>query len=670
MSDIQPNLPQLVEELQSITATWRLFGLFLGIPKEELEAIDVDKKNVGDKLYVLCCKWLEMKPRGTWNDIVKALKKIQTLELAERLEKKYIIHHLPPNPKEVVNVDVKTHHRPTFHQLYEELHHVRAEWEQFGIWLRLAPGDLAVITREKSGVDQSFAAVCDEWLKRNPSGTWEDIIIALEKMKRFNLKTELEKKYIKHHLPSSDTLHDRSDQISTSPSLPHSLNPTLKFPQPLIMAVFMGNVSTLDEMLQSKADPDVQFHNGSTALHIASYEGRHQCVDLLLKSNANPNIQNNYGATALHIVGNQHGHHQCVILLLKSNVNPDIQDRNGGTALHIASELGYHKRVDLLLKSKANPDIQTNDGRTALYLASQYGHDQCVELLLQSKANPDIQENDGLTALYVASQKGHDQCVELLLQSKANPDIQENDGCTALYIASQEGHDQCVELLLQSKANPNIATKKGGTPLLIAILFKHPHFASILLKHNANPNTGLFSPLSTACCHGDLSLVSLLLQYGALVNTPDPISTLTEAVKRGFYDIAKSLINAGANVNIQEQYVTPCGITPLMIASTHGNLPMVQLLLQSGADVMIQDKEGYTAYDAAKAYQHQKIITLLTIKIYEQAQKYSLRSEEPHESASSQQHQDNDERQTQERSLETIQNHFNGIMSDKVANRS
>ena len=248
MSDIQPNLQQLVEELQSISRNLQLFGQFLGIPKEELEAIDEDKRNVGDKLYVLCYKWLQIKPRGTWKDIVRALKKIKKLDLAENLEKKYIKHHLPssdtpygrlglmsvsplypsklavtfsPDCKEVGNteitrVDVKTPCRPTFHQLYEELRHVKAEWERFGLCLGFVPDDLAVIARDKSDVDQSFAAVCDEWLKRNPSGTWEDIIIALEKMERFDLKRKLEK-YIKHHLPSNDTSYDRSESMSLSP---------------------------------------------------------------------------------------------------------------------------------------------------------------------------------------------------------------------------------------------------------------------------------------------------------------------------------------------------------------------------------------------------------------------------------------------------------------------
>ena len=95
MSDIQPNLQQLIEELQTIRTKWQLFGVFLGVPKDELDAIDENKRNVEDKLYALFCKWTEIQPRGTWQDIMKALKKIKRLDVAEILEKKYIKHHLP-----------------------------------------------------------------------------------------------------------------------------------------------------------------------------------------------------------------------------------------------------------------------------------------------------------------------------------------------------------------------------------------------------------------------------------------------------------------------------------------------------------------------------------------------------------------------------------------------
>ena len=458
-----------------------------------------------------------------------------------------------------------------------------------------------------------------------------------------------------------------------------------------------GHHQCVDLLLQSKANPDIQANNSATALLVGSQNGHHQCVDLLLQAKANPNIQDNSGATALYI-GSQNGHHQCVDLLLQAKANPDIQDIDGATALCIGSQNGHHQCIDLLLQAKANPDIQDNNGATALYIGSQNGRHQCVDLLLQAKANPDIQANNGATALYIGSHNGHHQCVDLLLQAKANPDIQDNNGATALYIGSQNGHHQCVDLLLQAKANPDIHYKYGATPLHCAVFCNHRQIVSMLLEHNANPNytiLGVGSPLAVACDYGNLSIVSLLLRYGALVDMPGVPSPLIAAIDKGNYDIAKSLINAGANVNVQ---VEKSGATSLMIASARGNLPMVQLLLQSGADVMVQSKRGYTAYDAAKGCQHQKILTLLTIKLFEQAQKYLARSEEcqepeivtspqddeillesqssdatPQFNSSenvSQPHQVNNETQIEENnqsSIETIRNHFNSMLDSLQA---
>ena len=93
----------------------------------------------------------------------------------------------------------QNHLRPTFHQLYEELKPVAANWEQFGRYLGFIPDDLKVIAKDEPGVDQSFSAICDEWLKRNPSGTWEDIMKALEKMERLDLKIKLQKKFLQYH---------------------------------------------------------------------------------------------------------------------------------------------------------------------------------------------------------------------------------------------------------------------------------------------------------------------------------------------------------------------------------------------------------------------------------------------------------------------------------------
>ena len=228
--------------------------------------------------------------------------------------------------------------------------------------------------------------------------------------------------------------------------------------------------------------------------------------------------------------------------------------------------------------------------------------------------------------MYIASQEGHYQYVDLLLQSKADPDIQTENGVTALNIATHNRHHQCVNLLLQSKTNLHIQANDCITPLIKAISNNDHQIVMMLLKHNADPNAITYhsSPLSFACWHGHLSIVYLLLQYGALVEIQGSIPSILVAVYESRYDIVKVLINAGANVNVQYGFNVT---TPLMVASGRGDLHMVELLLQSGADISVKNKYGYTAYDAAVATEHHDIITLLACKIYDQAQEHLSPSE-------------------------------------------
>jgi ankyrin repeat protein len=61
-------------------------------------------------------------------------------------------------------------------------------------------------------------------------------------------------------------------------------------------------------------------------------------------------------------------------------------------------------------------------------------------------------------------------------------------------------------------------------------------------------------------------------------------------------DIARDLIQRGANVNAQSQE----GVTPLMIAAARNSAPMIGLLAQAGAKSDIKSKEGKTAADIAE----------------------------------------------------------------------
>lgn len=48
-----------------------------------------------------------------------------------------------------------------------------------------------------------------------------------------------------------------------------------------------------------------------------------------------------------------------------------------------------------------------------------------------------------------------------------------------------------------------------------------------------------------------------------------------------------------------------------MLAVSHGRLDMVQLLLESGADINIQDEDGSTALMCAAEHHHIEVVKLL-----------------------------------------------------------
>lgn len=72
-------------------------------------------------------------------------------------------------------------------------------------------------------------------------------------------------------------------------------------------------------------------------------------------------------------------------------------------------------------------------------------------------------------------------------------------------------------------------------------------------------------------------------------------------------ELAKLSIEKGADINLQDKN----GYTPLMIASNFGHIDIVTLLVKNGADVKIQAINGETALSLAEKKGHEKVINFL-----------------------------------------------------------
>ena len=82
------------------------------------------------------------------------------------------------------------------------------------------------------------------------------------------------------------------------------------------------------------------------------------------------------------------------------------------------------------------------------------------------------------------------------------------------------------------------------------------------------------------------------------VDTP-----LTYAVRKGYTDIVKQLLCAGADVNYAAAF------TPLMVAAMHGDFYICKLLLNSGANIHLHLNNHITALDYAVVYNNDRIVS-------------------------------------------------------------
>ena len=118
------------------------------------------------------------------------------------------------------------------------------------------------------------------------------------------------------------------------------------------------------------------------------------------------------------------------------------------------------------------------------------------------------------------------------------------------------------------------------------------------------------TPLMLAAYNGHTSVVEFLYGKGADINAKDSggQTALFYTSKRSFYETAEFLVKNGAEVNVQSKKK---GITALMIAAAAGNVKMVRLLLDNGADPALHDNFGTTAKIIAQKKGHSAVVDLL-----------------------------------------------------------
>ena len=117
--------------------------------------------------------------------------------------------------------------------------------------------------------------------------------------------------------------------------------------------------------------------------------------------------------------------------------------------------------------------------------------------------------------------------------------------------------------------------------------------------------------LIEAVISNNYELVKKLIEDGININFQDLTTCYTALIyasQKGYLDICKLLIDSGADVNIQDKH----GSSPLMFTIISSKKDICELLIANGAGVNIQNCHGDTALTIA-SYQGKKEICELLI---------------------------------------------------------
>ena len=186
-----------------------------------------------------------------------------------------------------------------------------------------------------------------------------------------------------------------------------------------------------------------------------------------------------------------------------------------------------------------------------------------------------------------AMEKMDRAAVRALLQRRADVNAPQVDGMTALHWAAYQDDVESVELLVRAGANVKAANRYGVAPLTLAVTNGNNAMVDMLLKAGADPNTTLpggETALMTAARVGVLASVKALIARGAIVDAKDEKhgqTALMWAAAEGHAPVVETLIELGADYKTR----LASGMTPLLFAVREGRGDVVRVLLKAGAKV-------------------------------------------------------------------------------------
>ncbi len=336
--------------------------------------------------------------------------------------------------------------------------------------------------------------------------------------------------------------------------------PSLQLDTRLPEAVRSGDVVTVKALLREHVPVNSAEGDGSTALHWAAYDNNLDIARLLIAAHADVNATTRLEAQTPLYMAAENGSAPMVELLLRRGAHVNQPDSLGTTPLMVASAAGNVEAVKALLDHGAivnTAEYQRN--QTALMFAAAYNRAAVISLLLAHGGDPNLESK--VVVPY-----------HLPFHSlENNGKYGKKNAAEAKTEASDEANSATVEDVLKEIKSSTVATAQqpetaeigGGSakPVVGAANAKGKKPVAAYYLHGAKLMGGM-SPLLYAARQGNMEAVDALIAGGANINETsgsEHTTPLLLAIDNGHYDVARDLLEHGADPNIANDF----GLTPL-----------------------------------------------------------------------------------------------------------
>lgn len=399
-------------------------------------------------------------------------------------------------------------------------------------------------------------------------------------------------------------------------------------------AAYHGNADMVALLLEAGADPSIANRNGSTPMWLAASRGDSDVIEILLEGGADANESLPLGRRPLMLAART-GVEEAVKVLLDGGADPNaVESERGTSALMQAADQGHAGAMQLLISYGADVSSTSapvrRGGRSA---ALGHSEDPRISVRRQTIVVSCEQPNTDVVALRNMAIEGtNDPALVALVEAgdlskeaicgtfesrgigfavvsggtnntfdafnRREQPVADGGALTPLIYAARSGSIDAARVLLESGADVNQLSLYGWSPLLAATQNRNYLMGKFLIENGADVNiankggwTNLYLATDNRNVEGGdyptrepdmdhLDYIHMLLEEGANPNDRLVESTETRTV-------------------FTNQWLDEDGATAFLRASQSGDVPLMEMLLEYGADPHINTELGVTPLAAA-----------------------------------------------------------------------